>query len=214
MPSKKVGRPAEDRLARQREIYEAVSPLLRESGIHSLSMQQIADAACLSIGGLYHYFPTKHDLALHGIKVETIDRLCQDFHQNTADIAITNPQQYFHLFYQHLIDCILFMRPSAYVATILGVDVFERISRNIDTAVVEFAATLRLLAPTLPEAHIQTLARAIRRFSLASLVDTTSTNDDIHKEFYLLIGGALDKQGTFMDATISPLEQQKVETLS
>jgi AcrR family transcriptional regulator len=199
MSLKKVGRPAEDRLARQREIYEAISPLLREPGVRDLSMRQVADTACLSIGGLYHYFPTKHDLALHGIKTETISRLCQDFHQQNAHLASNNLRLYFNLFYQNLVKCILFMRPSAYAASELGVDVFEMVSKNIEAAAVEFATTLRLLAPTLPEAHIQTVARAIRRFSLGTLIDTTSTDEDIRKEFYLLIGGSLDKEGVFLD---------------
>ncbi|MBK9715083.1 MAG: helix-turn-helix transcriptional regulator [Kouleothrix sp.] len=60
----KRGRPPEDRLARQREIYTAVAPLIEREGVRRLSMRQAAAAACLSIGGLYHYFPTKRELVL------------------------------------------------------------------------------------------------------------------------------------------------------
>ena len=35
----KVGRPAEDRLLRQREIFEAVAPLLLEVGARELTMR-------------------------------------------------------------------------------------------------------------------------------------------------------------------------------
>ena len=58
----KPGRPPEDRLARQREIYEAVIPLIYRDGARRLSMRDAASAACLSIGGLYHYFPNKREL--------------------------------------------------------------------------------------------------------------------------------------------------------
>lgn len=207
MSFKKAGRPPEDRLARQREIYEAISPLLMRPGIQALSMRQVADAACLSIGGLYHYFPTKRDLALHGIQTETIDRLCQDFHQQFTHLASVNPRLYFAVFYRSLVEGILFMRPSAYAASELGVDVFAVVSKNIRAAEAEFAAIFRLLAPGLPEIQIQTLARAVRRFSLATLIDTSSTNEEIRKEFYLLIGGSLDKEGAFLEnPTFSPDE--------
>ncbi len=198
MSLKKAGRPVEDRLARQREIYEAISPLLAEQGIRNLSMRQVADVTSLSIGGLYHYFPTKRDLALHGIQIETIDRLCQDFHQQFDHLASVNPRQYFDIFYRSLMECTLFMRPSAYAAWGLGVDVFAMVSANIEAAVAEFATALRPLAPNLSETHIQALARAVRRFSLATLIDTTSSNEEIRKEFYLLIGGVLDREGAIL----------------
>src|SRR5436305_196848 len=49
----KPGRPPEDRLGRQYEIYQAVTPLLLAVGARRLSMRDAADAACMSIGGLY-----------------------------------------------------------------------------------------------------------------------------------------------------------------
>ncbi|MBK9715090.1 MAG: TetR family transcriptional regulator [Kouleothrix sp.] len=32
--------------------------MIEREGVRRLSMRQAAAAACLSIGGLYHYFPT------------------------------------------------------------------------------------------------------------------------------------------------------------
>src|SRR5215472_15247345 len=73
---RKVGRPPEDRLCRQREIYLAVVPLLRCSGVRGLSMRAAARAAYVSVGALYYYFPTKRDLVLHGLQPEAIARYC------------------------------------------------------------------------------------------------------------------------------------------
>lgn len=114
MSLRKLGRPPEDRLLRQREIYQAASPLIREQGVRVLSMRDVADVACLSIGGLYHYFPTKRDLILHGIQIETLQRFCEDFHQHFTDLVHSNPQQYFEVFYHHLVDSALFLQRQAY----------------------------------------------------------------------------------------------------
>lgn len=187
----KSGRPPEDRLLRQREIYQAISPLIQEQGVRALSMREAADVACLSIGGLYHYFPTKHDLVLHGIQAETLHRLCQDFHQQFTHLVRVDPQQYFDVFYRHLIEDALFMRPSVYAASELKIDFFTIISKGLEMLIVEFVETLRLLDSTLPEDRLHTLARAVRSFLLAALVDTSSTNEELRNGFYLLIGGYL-----------------------
>src|SRR5258708_10463699 len=91
----KKGRPPEDRLARQKEIYAAVSPLILQEGARQLSMRHAAQAACLSIGGLYHYFPTKRDLMLHGLCPEATHRHCQDFHAQFGYLADLHPERHF-----------------------------------------------------------------------------------------------------------------------
>ena len=194
----KPGRPPEDRLARQNEIYEAVAPLILQRGVRAISMQQAAEVSYLSIGGLYHYFPTKRDLMLHAIQPETISRLCLDFHQQSDHLANFHPQQHFDAFYNYLLHSTLFLRPSVCAATELGIDVFAMIYKNVEAAVIEFAETFRRLAPNLPEAHIQALAQSVSHFCLAKLIDTTHTNEELRTEFYLLIGGALDRKGTFL----------------
>ncbi len=44
------------------QIYSMVGPLLFERGARQLTMRDAARAAYLSVGALYHYFPTKRDL--------------------------------------------------------------------------------------------------------------------------------------------------------
>ena len=75
------GRPAEDHLQRQREIYEAAGPLILARGRAHLSMQQIARAAHASVGSLYYYFPSKRDLVLCGLRTEVLAHRCAAFHR-------------------------------------------------------------------------------------------------------------------------------------
>jgi|Tabmets5t2r1_1033131.scaffolds.fasta_scaffold05206_2 AcrR family transcriptional regulator len=56
---RKPGRPPEDRLKRQYEIFLAVAPLIERYGAKRLTMRQAARAAHLSLGGLYHYWKPK-----------------------------------------------------------------------------------------------------------------------------------------------------------
>ena len=74
----KPGRPPEDRLLRQREIFAAIAPLIVERGVRGLTMRDAAKAAYVSVGALYHYFPTKRDLVLHPLKQEPLERFCHD----------------------------------------------------------------------------------------------------------------------------------------
>ena len=78
--SGKLGRPPEDRLLRQCEIYRAVPPLLLSAGARGLTMRDAARAACMSLGGLNHYFPIKQQLVLFGVEPAAGARLCVAFH--------------------------------------------------------------------------------------------------------------------------------------
>jgi AcrR family transcriptional regulator len=77
---------------RQREISTAVAPLIEREGARRLSIRQAA--AGLSIGGLYHDFPTKRELVLHGLCLEAIVRRCQDFHAQFEPLAEVDPHQF------------------------------------------------------------------------------------------------------------------------
>ena len=89
--SGKPGRPPEDRLKRQHEIFLAVAPLIERHGAKRLTMRQAARAAHLSLGGLYHYFPTKGDLVLHALKPEAVARLCAEFMVATPTWSVSTP---------------------------------------------------------------------------------------------------------------------------
>ena len=88
------GRPPEDRLRRQHEIFLAVAPLIERYGARRLTMRQAARAAHLSLGGLYHYFHTKRDLVLHGLRPEALDRVCAEFSAQYGRMRRTDPLRY------------------------------------------------------------------------------------------------------------------------
>jgi AcrR family transcriptional regulator len=76
----KPGRPPEDVFLRRREIYMAVAPLIEKNGPKGITMRQAAASAHMSLGGIYHYFPSKRELVLFGVSPELFARSCADFH--------------------------------------------------------------------------------------------------------------------------------------
>jgi hypothetical protein len=121
--SGKPGRPPEDRLRRQHEIYLAVAPLIERLGAKRLTMRQAARAAHLSLGGLYHYFPTKRDLVLHALKPEAVARLCAEFHGRHADLARTDPGRYVQADVAYMARQCFFLRPAFQAALELDAEV-------------------------------------------------------------------------------------------
>ncbi len=186
----KPGRPAEDRLARQREIYEAVSPLILDTGARRLSMRAAARAACLSVGGLYHYFPTKRELVLHGMQPEAIARYCQDFHDRVGYEANFDSAGYREAYLGFLTGAIGFLRPALYAALELGVETLQSIlDATLTAATDEFTAKIRATYPGTPEEAVYQAGRAIHRAILSALLDRTITAEEFRSEAAALIDG-------------------------
>lgn len=186
----KRGRPPEDRLARQREIYIAVSPLILQGGARQLSMRQAARAACLSIGGLYHYFPTKRDLVLHGLCPEAILRRCQDFHAQFGHLADVDPQCYLAAGIEVIVEHVSFCRPAVHAALELGTASFwEVIDTLLTSATLDFEVNLQRLVPEVSDQDLQRWGRAVRRAICAGLLDKSVTSDELQEELHLLVDG-------------------------
>jgi AcrR family transcriptional regulator len=133
--SGKPGRPPEDRLGRQHEIFLAVAPLIEGYGAKRLTMRQAARAAHLSLGGLYHYFPTKRDLVLHALKPEAVARLCAEFHGRHADLERTDPGRYVEADVAYMARQCFFLRPAFHAALELDAEVaWDHIQASIEGA--------------------------------------------------------------------------------
>jgi len=186
----KKGRPPEDLLSRQREIYEAVSPLILQVGVRQLSMRQAASAACMSVGGLYHYFPAKRSLVLHGFNPQALNRSCQQFNAQFGYLAELDPEQYLGQAIQETVKLIRFVRPAFHAALELGVQSFwQTVDNLLILTLNEFTVALRGLVPDANEQEQHRLERALRRSIAGCLLDKTITDDEFGDELRLLVEG-------------------------
>ena len=185
----KRGRPLEDRLARQREIYQAVVPLILRKGAR-LSMKQAADVAHLSIGGLYHYFPTKRDLVLHGLCPEALLRNCQDFHAEFGHLADLEPRRYLEEGINLIVKHVAFCRPAIHAALELGTESFWEVIETLLTGSERSCEDhLQRLFPEVSEEEVRRFGRAIRRVICAALLDKGMSHDELRDELHILVNG-------------------------
>lgn len=190
----KKGRPPEDRLARQREIYTAVAPLIVQEGARRLSMRQAARAACLSIGGLYHYFPTKRELVLHGLCPEAILRRCQDFHAQFGYLADVDPGRYFEEGIELVVEHVGFCRPAIHAALELGTESFWEVIEALLTGTEQaFEANLQRLFPEASDQELRQWGRTIRRAICAALLDKSVSPDELRDELHILVDGYVSR---------------------
>lgn len=186
----KKGRPPEDRLARQREIYNAVSPLILEEGARRLTMRQAAHEACLSIGGLYHYFPTKRDLVLHGLCPAALLRYCQDFDAQYGHLTEIDPRRYIAEGIEVAVEQVRFCRPAIHAALELGSESFWEVIETLLTGTEQaFEIHLQRLFPKVSDQEVQRWGRAIRRSICAALLDKSISPDELREELSILVGG-------------------------
>lgn len=188
MPFGKPGRPAKDRLQEQQRIYEAAVPLLRRDGVRRLSMREVAQAAHLSTGGLYHYFPNKRALVLHGLNPEARDRICRGFRTQAAAAGAATPEEYLETYLEVSARLLAFVRPAVLAAIELGVGTLQaELDRGLEQNVSELCQALSHVAPGTPREDLLRLAYAVRRLGLGALVDANADLDRVREQLRLLI---------------------------
>ncbi len=190
----KLGRPPEDRLARQHEIYVAVAPLIVQVGARQLSMRQAARAACLSIGGLYYYFPTKRELLLHGLCPAALLRLCQEFHAEFDHLTEAHPQRYLEAGIEVIVQQAEFCRPAIQAALELGAASFwEVVETLLASTTLDFEVHLQRAAPAVGEDELHRCGRAIRRAICAGLLDKSMRPGELRDELRILVDGYVSR---------------------
>jgi AcrR family transcriptional regulator len=186
----KRGRPPEDRLLRQREIFMAVAPLIEAGSVRALTMRLAAQAAHISIGGLYHYFPSKRDLVLHSLTPAAFDRLCADFHRNHGLLRDTDPGAFLDAYIEWQVQECAFVRPALWAAMEMGVPVLrEAIASGIEMGLRDFVEPLRAVARELSDADAEDLGRSLRRLLFAALLDRNMSSQNLRRELRALIEG-------------------------
>lgn len=167
----KPGRPPEDRLARQREIFEAVAPRILAVGARKLSMRDAAGAAHLSVGGLYHYFPTKRDLLLHGLSHQARRRMFMETRAILRQSASLGAPELVDLYIERTLTLWRFVHPSVQVALELGYDEFQgRMDAGFAASPAEFAEVLRMVTGEQERERLVALVRAVQRLTLGTVV--------------------------------------------
>jgi AcrR family transcriptional regulator len=155
-------------------------------------MRQAARAAHLSLGGLYHYFPTKQDLVLHALKPEALDRVCAEFSAQYGQVRRTDPLRYLEADVDYMARQCSFIRPAFQAALELGVDdAWSHIEAGIDGRLKSCATPLRQVLPGCTDDEIRSLGRSLRRtfFSSLMLIDHTVTLEEMRGELLSLIRG-------------------------
>lgn len=187
----KPGRPREDRLLRQREIFSAVAPLVLERGARRVTMRDAARAAYLSVGALYYYFPTKRDLLLHALTQDALDRFCSDFLKGSFGLKADDPRAFLDSYAEFCARTCLFVRPAAQAAVELGTETFWPVlDASMQNGLDNFLEALRRVTPGLDDSQMLALAQSIRRVLLAGLFDRSMTADEIGAEIRTLVESA------------------------
>jgi AcrR family transcriptional regulator len=186
----KRGRPAEDRLARQRDIFMAVAPLIERGGARRLKMRDAANAAHMSLGGLYHYFPGKRDLVLHALQPEAFARLCKDFYAESWQLRDSDPDRFLIAYVDFQVRESFFIRPAFLAAMELGVAVvMDAVDSGIEAGLQIFVEPLRSVAAELTDAEVEALGKSLRRSLYASMLDRRTTPDELRADLLALIAG-------------------------
>jgi AcrR family transcriptional regulator len=190
MERRRPGRPQEDRYARRVEIYRAVAPLLEAQGIGGLSMRAAARAACMSVGGLYHYFPTKRALALFPLDPSVMARACAEFHASHRELEASDPSGYLAAFLDNVLGNMLLARPAIRAAAALGEGTLEGIiALAMQRTSGELAASLRSVVPEADDAQLESTGRALRRTMVAAMLDPTIGMDELRRDVRAVLEG-------------------------
>ncbi len=190
-----MGTPAYTRLQvdeRRRQLLERATELFATHGYDELSMAKIAREAGVSKPLLYHYFPNKRDLVLHGLHDDARARICQEYRARMTNLAAWSVEAYIELYLELCLEMFGFVRPAVQAALELGVEEFQaQLAAGLTTNVTELAETLHQLAPDIPQSELERLGRGIRRIVLGTLVDRDADLREMQEQLRALIEGHL-----------------------
>jgi AcrR family transcriptional regulator len=137
----------------------------------------------MSIGGIYHYFPSKRDLVLFGVSAEAFTRSCEEFHLRHGDLAETDPEGFLATYLDSLENVMALCRPALVAAMELGpTTALDAIAAGVDVTLHEFVLPLRAMRPDLADADLDALQRALRRILLGAVLDRNATTAKLKEE--------------------------------
>ena len=184
----KPGRPREDPFLRRREIYLAVAPHLERRGAKRLTMRQVAHAANISLGGIYHYFASKREVVLFGVSPEMFQRSCQDFHQGHGHLEQADPEWLLADGLDAMVAMVSFARPALVASIELGAaTALEAVEAAMDVTLDDLVRVLRVVRADITDDELHVLQRAVRRVLLGAMLDRSASPTQIHDELRAIV---------------------------
>jgi AcrR family transcriptional regulator len=184
----KPGRPREDPFLRRREIYLAVAPHLERRGAKRLTMRQVAHAANISLGGIYHYFASKREVVLFGVSPEMFQRSCQDFHQRYGHLEQADPEWLLADGLDAMVAMVSFARPALVASIELGAaTALETVEAAMDVTLDDLVCVLRVVRADITDDELHVLQRAVRRVLLGAMLDRSASPAQIHDELRAIV---------------------------
>ena len=186
---RKLGRPPENRFLRQRDIFEAVLPLLRRRGARRLTVRDAAAASCLSVGGLNHYFPTKTDLLFWPMSSAACRASSEDFVRQHQILRERDPEAFFKRFVESTVNAIVtYCTPSMQAAIELGEEEFSNVmeGRMTPAPLISFFEQTR--GPLAPGERDR-LTRGIRRAFLGATLDPRVSCEELLVDVWRQLDG-------------------------
>ncbi|WP_194815028.1 TetR family transcriptional regulator [Nocardia sp. XZ_19_385] len=194
----KPGRPPEDRLARQQEIFGSIRSQLKPGHCRELTMASAARQAHLSVGGLYHYFPSKRSLVLFGIDPANLQRVCADFRREHAELAESDPSALLTASLDTLAWAgVHFIQPSTLAALELDLGVFRTaMDEVLTTELVGLVETVQRAHPELSDPQALELNRSLRRVCTLAFVDPAMTIEALRDQLQATLDGTIARAGS------------------
>jgi AcrR family transcriptional regulator len=184
----KPGRPREDVFRRRLEIYTAVAPLLEKAGARRLTMRQAAAAAHMSVGGIYHYFPSKRDLVLFVLSPDALQRLCKQPQQLLPPRERANSHAHLATFLEGLVRGVPLVRPAVLAAIELGAGpALDFVEATMTVSVPEFIRAVQAVRTDIGETQAQAIDRAVRHTTLGAMLDRSVTPSQLRNELYSIV---------------------------
>ena len=145
-------------------------------------------AANMSVGALYHYFPTKRDLVLYPLQPLVCEEGLRRFEARHGHLREVDPQRYLDLFMEEQVQALLLLRPAVQAAFELGSGMaWQTIQEGFDVEMRDLVRDIQRLGGGAAKHDPAALERAIRRLFLSAVLDTTTTLDEVRAELYALI---------------------------
>ncbi len=184
------GRPPEHRFLRQREIFEAVLPLLKRRGARGLTMRDAAAASFMSVGGLNHYFPTKADLLFWPLLATTCEAAHEDFAKQYQVLRERDPGAFLERFVEDTVSAIVdYCTPSMQAAVEFGAEEFWDVMEGGMTPAPLIAVFEEVRGPLAAEQRDR-LTRAVRRAFIGATLDPRVSGEELLGDVWRQLDGS------------------------